>query len=92
MDPKEILKNEGFVFVEEWSGPPSTDYPEHAHRGRLSFIVTKGSFIMVYPDRKVIVNEGMRHDVPVGVPHSGRTGSEGVTMIEGSEFNEEDDG
>ncbi len=64
------------------------NYPEHSHKGKVSFFVAKGSFTMKYPEHKVVVESGMWHDVPVGVPHSGSTGPEGAVSIVGEEFDE----
>ena len=88
MNPEEILKKEGFPRVYEWTDPPSVDYPAHKHKGKVSFFVIKGAFTMKYEDRDVVVKEGERHDVPIGVLHSASTGPEGCVSIVGEEFDE----
>ena len=90
MDPKEILEKEGFPRVYEWTDPPNETFPKHSHKGKVSFFVIKGAFTMKYPDKEVVVKEGMRHDVPIGVPHLGYTGSEGAVSVVGEEFDEGD--
>jgi quercetin dioxygenase-like cupin family protein len=79
------LKSEGFPNVYEWHDEPGTEYPEHAHKGRVSFYIMKGSV-----EFKGEINEafaaGARFDVPVGAKHSAIVGPEGCDWIVGEEI------
>ncbi len=83
------LQKEKFPRVYEWTDPANTDFPGHKHKGRVSFIVVKGSFTMKYLDHEVVVTAGQRHDVPIGIYHSGSTGEDGCLSVIGDEFDEE---
>lgn len=86
MDFKEQLEKEGFIRVYEWTDPPGTIYPFHAHKGKVSFYVTKGEIAMDFPDKQVTIKEGERMDVPVGVQHTAKVGSEGCAFVVGEEI------
>lgn len=81
----EILKNEGFKHVFEWTDKPNTMYPEHSHKGKVSFYILRGSVTFSGGINKTI-NTGERFDVPVSVKHSGVVGPEGCDWIVGEEI------
>ncbi len=88
IDPQSLetqLKQEGFVRVYSWSDKPNTKYPEHAHKGKVSIFVTRGS-VTFSGGIKNTVNVGERFDVPVGVKHSALVGPEGCDWIVGEEI------
>jgi quercetin dioxygenase-like cupin family protein len=79
------LKQEKFAHVFEWSDKPNTEYPEHAHKGKVSFYIIRGS-VTFSGDIKITVNAGERFDVPVGVKHSAVVGPEGCEWVVGEEI------
>ncbi len=82
------LKKEGFAQVYEWIDKPYTKYSEHAHKGKVSFYITRG-FVTFSGDINKTVSSGERFDVPVGVRHSAIVGLEGCDWIVGQECDEE---
>lgn len=88
-DFKKKLKKEGFKHVYEWTDSPGTKYPAHAHNGKVSFYVTKGSMTMNLEGKKVTIIAGERMDVPVGMTHSATVGSQGCTFIVGEEIRDD---
>ena len=82
---KKVLETEGFPIVYEWTDAPSTDYAEHAHQGKVTFFVTKGSLELFGGIQKKLV-AGERFDVPVGVLHTAKVGSEGCAYVVGQEI------
>lgn len=83
---KRTLTEEGFSHVYEWADPPHTPYEEHAHKGKVSFFVMKGSIDMVVGGEPRALKAGDRIDIPVGVAHTGMVGAEGCTFIVGEEI------
>lgn len=84
IEAKQELQNE-FPHVYEWTDAPGTTYPEHAHKGKVSIYVTRGSVIFSGGiDRTV--SGGERFDVPVAVPHSAVVGPDGCDYIVGEEI------
>ena len=81
-----LLKNEGFVHVYEWTDKPNTEYSEHSHKGKVSFYLTKGSILMNIDGALTMVRAGDRMDVPVGIPHTAKVGPDGCTFIVGEEI------
>jgi quercetin dioxygenase-like cupin family protein len=85
---KEELKNkltsEGFPVVYEWTDAPGTIYEDHAHQGKVSFYVTKGSVTFSGGVTQTVFT-GERIDVPVGVRHTAIVGSEGCEYVVGQE-------
>ena len=79
------LKEEGFSHVFDWHDEPNTEYPEHSHKGMVSFYVLKGS-VAFSGSINVIVKSGERFDVPVGIIHYAIVGTEGCDWIVGEEI------
>lgn len=86
MDFKQKLRNEGFAHVYEWDDAPGTSYPPHAHKGKVSFYVTYGQVTVTIRDREIVVKEGQRLDIPVGIEHAMEVGPQGCTFIIGEEI------
>ena len=85
-DIRQQFRDEGLSHIYEWTDKPNTEYPEHAHKGRVSFFVTKGSIVMNIAGEEKLVQEGERIDVPVGVSHAGKVGPIGCAFIVGEEI------
>ncbi len=83
---KDELIVEGFAHVYEWTDEPNTEYLEHAHKGRVSFYITKGSILMILDGVHTIIRQGDRFDVPIGIPHTAKVGDDGCTFIVGEEI------
>jgi quercetin dioxygenase-like cupin family protein len=79
------LKTE-FPHVYEWTDKPHTEYPEHTHAGKVSFYVLDGSINMNIDGVHSVVTKGERLNVPVGVSHTAKVGTEGCTFIVGEEI------
>ena len=79
------LESEGFASVYEWQDPAGTVYEPHAHKGKVSLMVTDGSITFDFSGEKKEVKAGERFDVPVGTEHSATVGSEGWIVIVGEE-------
>jgi hypothetical protein len=82
---KQIFTNEGFAHVFEWTDKSGVKYPEHAHKGKVSFFVARGS-VTFFGGIDVIVTAGNRYDVPVGVRHTATVGPEGCDWVVGEEI------
>lgn len=82
---KNKLTAEGFPIVYEWTDAPGTIYEDHAHHGRVSFYVTRGSVTFSGGIHQT-VSAGERIDVPVGVRHTAVVGSEGCEYVVGQEI------
>lgn len=82
---KNIFENESFKFVYEWKDEPNTVYEEHAHKGRTSLYILKGEVTFLTGIQKT-VKQGERFDVPVGVKHTAKVGSEGCVYVVGEDF------
>ncbi|MDP1624872.1 MAG: hypothetical protein Q8L64_03800 [bacterium] len=80
----EQLKKEGFASVYEWTDVPNTKYSEHAHKGKVSFFVIRGSVTFSGNITKT-VSTGERFDVPVGANHFAVVGPEGCDWVVGEE-------
>ncbi|HEY4520751.1 MAG TPA: cupin domain-containing protein [Candidatus Paceibacterota bacterium] len=83
---REKLESEGFTNIYEWTDEPNTIYPEHAHKGRVAFYVIKGSILINLDSKEIVIREGERINIPVGVSHSGKVGPEGCTFLVGEEI------
>lgn len=81
-----LLKQEGFAHVYEWTDKPNTEYSEHSHKGKVSFYITKGNILMNIDGIHTMVRTGDRMNVPVGVPHTAKVGPEGCTFVVGEEI------
>jgi quercetin dioxygenase-like cupin family protein len=83
---KQKLKSEGFVHVYEWTDSPNTIYPEHSHKGRVSFYIVKGSITMNIDGIEHAIYEGGRIDVPINAPHTATVGPYGCTFVVGEDI------
>jgi quercetin dioxygenase-like cupin family protein len=83
---KEILQKEGFKFIYEWTDQPTTEYPSHSHKGRVAFYVVKGSISVQLEGKIITLKPTERIDVPVGIEHKAKVGSNGCTYIVGEEI------
>ncbi len=79
------LKKEGFLHTFIWKDEPNTLYPQHAHKGKVSFYITKGS-VTFSGGINITVRGGERFDVPVRIEHSAAVGSEGCDWVVGEEI------
>ncbi len=77
---EEQFRQENFPIIYEWHDDAGIVYPEHAHQGRVSFLVIKGSITFSGGIEKVVF-AGERIDVPVGVIHSAIVGVDGCDYI-----------
>ena len=84
----QILEKEGFPTVYEWTDPARTEYPEHAHKGKVSLFVTDGSITFDFEGTIKELKAGDRLDVPVGALHSAIVGDRGWTVVVGEEVEE----
>lgn len=85
-DLKQKLKDEGFVHIYEWTDAPGTEYPEHKHKGKVSFYVIEGSIDMKVNGVDNPLVKGDRIDVPVGASHRAKVGPGGCTFLVGEEI------
>jgi len=84
MNAQEILTQEGFPYIYKWHDEAGTQYPAHAHQGKVTIFVQKGNVTFSFSDgRNHTVSTGERFDVPVGVEHSAIVGFEGCDYIVG---------
>jgi mannose-6-phosphate isomerase-like protein (cupin superfamily) len=82
MNPQEILHKEGFHHVYEWHDGPNTEYPKHAHIGRVTLFVVKGDVTFTFSDSTTkTISSGQRFDVPVGQEHTAKVGQNGCVII-----------
>ncbi len=81
----EELKKD-FLYVYEWADKPNTVYPEHSHKGKVSFFVLNGNILAVVDGVHMTIRKGQRFDVLPGVLHSGRAGIEGCVLLVGKEI------
>lgn len=84
MNPKEILKSEGFKYIYEWHDEPNTTYPPHAHKGKVALFIQKGDVTFHFSNMTTkTVSDGNRFDVPIGLEHSAVVGLHGCDYIVG---------
>lgn len=83
MNYKDILQSEGFVHVYEWTDAPGEIYEAHAHKGKVSMYISKGSIEFCIENQCREYKEGDRIDVPIGVVHTATVGSEGCSFVVG---------
>lgn len=88
MEKEEIIQElkKEFAHIYEWTDSPNTEYPKHAHKGKVSFYVVDGSIVMNIEGVNKTVTKGERMNVPVGHFHTGKVGSGGCTFIVGEEI------
>ena len=82
------LEAEGFASVYEWTDPARTEYPEHAHVGKMSLYVTDGSITFDFEGTIKVLKAGDRFDVPIGKLHTAIVGDRGWIVVVGEEFDE----
>jgi len=82
------LESEGFANVYEWTDPARTEYPEHAHTGKVSLFVTDGSITFDFEGTLKELKAGDRFDVPIGKLHSAVVGPRGWVVVVGEECEE----
>ena len=75
-----------YPHVYEWQDPAGTEYPSHAHNGKVSLFVTDGSITFSIAGEQKEVKAGERLDIPPGVEHSAVVGPQGWIVIVGEEF------
>ncbi len=68
-----------------WSNGPFDVYSAHTHSYDKVIYVVRGSVTFGLPERKqsLTLKSGDRLDLPAGVLHDARVGSEGVVCLEG---------
>jgi len=82
------LTAEGFTSVYEWTDPARTEYPEHAHQGKVALCVTDGSITFDFEGTIKELKAGDRFDVPIGALHTATVGDRGWIVVVGEEFEE----
>lgn len=80
------LKQDGFAHIYEWRDAPGTEYPAHAHKGKVSFFITEGEIEMNVDGKITLVKAGDRMNVPVGISHTAKVGDEGCVFVVGEEI------
>lgn len=67
-----------------WSNGPGFTYVAHSHSYHKILYVVRGSITWVLPemDLEIETRAGDRLDLPRGVVHAARVGSQGVTCLE----------
>ncbi len=87
MNNQEILEQfkKEFSHVYEWHDEAGTEYPEHAHKDKVSIFITLGEvdFAFTETGEKKKVSAGERFDVPVGAKHTAFVGPAGSRYIVG---------
>lgn len=90
MDISELtkkLKREGYVHIFEWRDEPATEYPLHAHTGKVVMYILEGGLTFHFGARKVTLKVGDRFDVPVGEKHTALVGPDGCHYLVGEMIN-----
>jgi mannose-6-phosphate isomerase-like protein (cupin superfamily) len=82
----QTLEKEGFADVFEWQDLAGKVYAEHAHTGKVTYMVTDGSITFTLNGEDRLVNAGERFNVPISIPHSMQVGPEGWIGIIGEEI------
>lgn len=77
------LEAEGLTYY-KWSNAPGEIYAAHTHPFHKVIYVLKGSIIFGLPGsgEQVTLEAGDRLDLPAGMVHDARVGSEGVVCLE----------
>lgn len=84
MQPQEILQSEGFVHIYKWHDEPNTQYPSHAHKGKVTLFIETGEVRFTFADTTThTIKADERFDVPVGLEHTATVGSSGCDYIVG---------
>lgn len=82
---KKKLQTEGFTHVFVWTDKPGVTYNPHAHKGKVSFYITRGEVTFSGGINRII-KAGERFDVPPNVIHSALVGPEGCDWVVGEEI------
>lgn len=84
---KEILKqklvDKGFPHIYEWHDEPGTEYPAHAHKGKVSIFILDGGLTFWFDDGDITLKAGDEFDVPIGKEHTAKVGDSGCTFLVG---------
>ncbi|KAH8594074.1 hypothetical protein B0O99DRAFT_652955 [Bisporella sp. PMI_857] len=87
INPEAQVRSWGFSHVFTWTDGPNSHYSPHAHAGRTTHLILKGSLKMKYPEEKdAAITElgvGARWDVDAGKVHEVWIGPEGCTYVIG---------
>lgn len=81
--PEEQLNKEGFLHIYEWHDEPGTEYPSHAHKGKVAMYILQGDLAFRFGNEEFRLKEGDRFDAPVGKEHTAKVGLEGCTFLVG---------
>jgi quercetin dioxygenase-like cupin family protein len=81
-----LLKDEGFLHVYEWKDAPNAVYPNHSHKGKVSFYVLNGDIAVTLGGIERVINAGDRLDIPPGTEHSAKVGANGCEFLIGEEI------
>ena len=79
------LQSQGFAHVYAWTDAPGATYAAHAHRGRVTLYICKGSVTFSGGTEATLI-AGDRFDVSPGVEHVAHVGAEGCEYIVGEEI------
>ncbi|MBF0275928.1 MAG: cupin domain-containing protein [Nitrospinae bacterium] len=79
----ELLKNEGYKNVFEWSDPSGSKYGWHTHPYEEVRWVTRGSIVIGHKNGETTLYSGDRMDIKAGTEHWAQS-DEGVGYICGS--------
>jgi quercetin dioxygenase-like cupin family protein len=73
------------LFPYDWSNSPGDFYPPHVHDYDKVIIVVRGSITWTLPqtEETIETHAGDRIDLPRGMWHAAKVGSQGVTCLEG---------
>jgi quercetin dioxygenase-like cupin family protein len=80
---RQLYRSEGLSpFV--WSNAPGDTYAAHTHAYHKVIYIVSGSITWILPEsgREIETFPGDRLDLPSGVLHAARVGSQGVTCLE----------
>jgi quercetin dioxygenase-like cupin family protein len=82
-DIERAIASEG-LSAYAWSNGPGDVYGVHSHTYNKVIYVVEGSITFTLPDRseEVQLERGDRLDLPAGVRHGARVGSQGVMCLE----------
>lgn len=80
---RDIYRQEG-LNPYPWSNAPGDTYAAHSHAYHKVIYVVWGSITWLLPElgREIETNAGDRLELPQGVVHAARVGSQGVTCLE----------
>ncbi|MCQ3936819.1 MAG: cupin [Chloroflexi bacterium] len=81
---RQLMTNEG-LDPYSWSNGPGDVYSAHSHSYDKVIYVVQGSITFGLPElnQSLTLKAGDRLDLPAGVVHNAKVGSEGVVCLEG---------